>query len=94
VNIETIIGFIAALCTTASYFPQLKKCWMTKSAGDLSLKTFLVLAVGVGLWAVYGIMRADWIIILANGVSLCALLGILYFKIREDWSANRAPLLR
>jgi hypothetical protein len=39
-------------------------------------------------------MRADWIIILANGVSLCALLGILYFKIREDWSANRAPLLR
>jgi MtN3 and saliva related transmembrane protein len=52
VNIETIIGFVAALCTTASYFPQLKKCWTTKSAGDLSLKTFLVLAFGVGLWAV------------------------------------------
>ena len=86
-NSASIIGFIAALCTTASYFPQLKKCWITKSAGDLSLKTFLVLAVGVGLWAIYGILLSDAIIVLANGVSLCALLGILYFKLREDWDA-------
>jgi hypothetical protein len=36
----TIIGLFAAFCTTISYFPQLKKCWQTGSAGDLSLKTF------------------------------------------------------
>jgi MtN3 and saliva related transmembrane protein len=87
VNSASIIGFIAALCTTASYFPQLKKCWITKSAGDLSLKTFLVLAVGVGLWTIYGILLSDAIIVLANGASLCALLEILYFKLREDWDA-------
>ena len=86
-NSASIIGFIAALCTTSSYFPQPKKCWITKSAGDLSLKTFLVLAVGVGLWTIYGILLSDAIIVLANGVSLCALLGILYFKLREDWDA-------
>lgn len=83
-NSESIIGFVAAACTTASYFPQLRKCWVTKSAGDLSLKTFLVLTIGIGLWIVYGVFRSDLIIILANSLSLCALLGILYFKLRED----------
>jgi len=53
----------------------------------LSLKTFLVLAVGVGLWTIYGILLSDAIIVLANGASLCALLEILYFKLREDWDA-------
>jgi len=30
-------GGVAALCTTVSYFPQLKKCWQTGETGDLSL---------------------------------------------------------
>ena len=78
----TIVGAIAALCTTASYFPQLKKCWETGEAGDLSVKMFGILACGIALWVVYGLMRGDWIIIVANSVSLACLLGILYFKLR------------
>jgi MtN3 and saliva related transmembrane protein len=77
------IGLLAAFCTTFSYIPQLRKCWQTQSAGDLSLKTFAVLATGVALWIVYGIVQNDTIIILANAVSFCLLLGILYFKLRE-----------
>jgi MtN3 and saliva related transmembrane protein len=45
-NLTTLIGLMAALCTTASYIPQLKKCWETGSAGDLSLKMFSILAAG------------------------------------------------
>jgi MtN3 and saliva related transmembrane protein len=70
-----------------SYYPQLKKCWDTGSAGDLSLKMFLTLAAGVALWAVYGFMRSDAVIIIANSISLALLMGILYFKLRE----HRAP---
>jgi MtN3 and saliva related transmembrane protein len=82
-NWTSAIGLLAALCTTVSYIPQLKKCWQTKSAGDLSLKTFAVLATGVALWVLYGVLQSDTIIILANAVSLCLLFGILYFKLRE-----------
>jgi PQ loop repeat len=46
---STVVGTVAAFCTTVSYVPQLKKCWETGSAGDLSLKMFSTLAAGVAL---------------------------------------------
>jgi MtN3 and saliva related transmembrane protein len=82
-DLNTVIGSVAALCTTVSYFPQLKKCWETGSAGDLSLKTFSILAGGIALWIVYGMLQTDRVIMAANAVSLCLLVGILYFKMRE-----------
>ena len=82
-DFTTTIGLVAAICTTASYYPQLRKCWETGSAGDPSLKMFLTLAAGVALWVVYGFLKSDIIIIIANAVSLALLLGILYFKFRE-----------
>jgi MtN3 and saliva related transmembrane protein len=80
---NTSIGLFAAFCTTVSYVPQLKKCWETGSAGDLSLKTFLVLSIGIAAWVVYGILQKDIVITIANSVSLCLLLAILYFKLRN-----------
>ena len=87
-DLTTIIGLVAAFCTTASYFPQLIKCWNTGSAGDLSLRMVLILASGVALWIVYGVLKTDAVIILANTVSLLLLFGILYFKVREEWSGK------
>ena len=87
-NVTTLIGILAAVCTTASYIPQLKKCWETGSAGDLSLKMFSILAVGIALWVVYGLMQKDFVIILANSVSLLFLAGILYFRIRESFRST------
>jgi MtN3 and saliva related transmembrane protein len=83
-DVTWIVGAIAALCTTASYFPQLKKCWETGKADDLSLRMFSILSCGVALWAVYGMMKGDWIIIAANSLSLGCLAGILYFKLRSQ----------
>jgi MtN3 and saliva related transmembrane protein len=79
----TLIGLIAAVGTTLSYVPQLKKCWETGKADDLSLKMFCILAFGVAMWVVYGVLNKDAVIILANSVSLCLLAGILFFKLRE-----------
>ena len=84
-NATTLIGLMAALCTTASYIPQLKKCWETGSAGDLSLKMFSILAAGIALWVLYGVLQADIVIVLANSASLVLLAGILYFRLREDF---------
>ena len=84
-NVTTLVGLMAALCTTASYIPQLKKCWETGSAGDLSLKMFSILAAGIALWVLYGVLQGDIVIILANSASLVLLAGILYFRLREDF---------
>lgn len=77
-----MIGLLAAVCTTSSYVPQLKKCWDTGQADDLSLKMFLILSAGIGLWVLYGVMQSDTVIILSNAISLCFLAGILYFKLK------------
>ncbi len=81
---DGIIGVGAATLTTLSHWPQLKKCWQTGKAEDLSLRAFVILAVGVALWLVYGALKSDWIIMAANAVSLALLCGILFFKLRGD----------
>jgi MtN3 and saliva related transmembrane protein len=87
-SLETLVGFAAAFCTTVSYIPQVKKCWQTGSTGDLSLKMLLILAAGIGLWVVYGILRGDTVIIIANSVSLALLCNLLVFKVRETMSGG------
>jgi len=91
-TIETAIGGLAALCTTISYFPQLKKCWQTGESGDLSLVMFAILAVGIALWAIYGVLKGDVVIAVANSVSLAFLLAIFYFKIREIFMSENPQL--
>ena len=88
-TIETFVGFVAAFCTTVSYIPQVKKCWQTGSTGDLSLKMLMTLATGIALWVVYGVMKGDMVIIIANSVSLLLLVNLLFFKVRENASARR-----
>ena len=83
-NFVTAIGLAAAFCTTVSYVPQLKKCWDTGSAGDLSIKMYIILASGIALWVVYGFLQEDVVIVLANSVSLVLLSGILFFRAREN----------
>jgi len=77
----TVIGLVAAACTTAANFPQLKKAWSTGQTDDISLKTLLLFACGLGLWVLYGVLQKDMIIILANGVSLALIAGLLYLKL-------------
>ncbi len=43
------VGTVAAILTTLSNLPQLKKCWETGSAGDLSLRGFSTLALLGGI---------------------------------------------
>ncbi len=79
----TLIGLVAAFCTTVSYIPQIRKIWQTGETEDISLKMFLILATGIALWVVYGVLQHDAVIILANSVSLAFLAAILFFKLRN-----------
>jgi MtN3 and saliva related transmembrane protein len=79
---ETLIGAAAAFLTTASYIPQLKKAWQTGDTEDLSLKMLLILGSGLSLWIVYGVMRTDPVIMIANGVSVTMIGCLTYLKLQ------------
>jgi MtN3 and saliva related transmembrane protein len=82
-SLVTIIGLVAAFCTTISYIPQIRKIWASGETHDISLKMFLILTTGIALWVIYGVLQGDAVIILANSVSLAFLCAILFFKIRN-----------
>lgn len=71
------IGALAALLTSLSYLPQVGKAWPRGSTRDLSLKMLIALTAGLSLWVGYGLVKADWIIMLANGVGLALSFTVL-----------------
>ena len=82
-HLTTIVGVLAALCTTASYIPQVRKTWQTRQTDDLSLRMLLLLAAGLSLWIVYGVLNKDAVIVVANSASLGLLASILYWKLKK-----------
>jgi MtN3 and saliva related transmembrane protein len=77
------IGVAAAMLTSLSYIPQVRKAWPRGSTADLSLTMLMVLTTGLLLWIGYGLMKGDWVIIAANGVGAALSASVLTFKIRD-----------
>ena len=65
-----------------SFVPQIIKVMRTKSAQDVSIITLIQLSLGASLWMVYGVYLRNFVIILANSVTLLTLVVILalYYK--------------
>lgn len=81
-NLTTGIGLLAACCTTIAFLPQAIKAIRTKHTRDLSLVMYSLFTSGVLLWLIYGILRSDWPVIIANAVTLLFAATILFLKIR------------
>jgi MtN3 and saliva related transmembrane protein len=80
----TLIGLMAATCTTIAFLPQVVKTWKARTAKDLSLGMFSIFAVGITLWLVYGLLIHDLPIIMANAVTLLLVFVLLFFKLTMD----------
>ncbi|GBF49009.1 sugar efflux transporter for intercellular exchange [Leptospira ryugenii] len=83
-NMELLIGYIAAILTTLSYLPQVLRVILTKQTRDISRNMYLLQGLGVFLWLCYGVLLTNLPIILANAVTLGFVLTILYYKISEE----------
>jgi MtN3 and saliva related transmembrane protein len=81
--VETVIGVTAALLSSLSYIPQVRKVRAGQSTQDLSSHTLISLTAGLALWAVYGVIKADWIIVAANSAGTGLTRFVLYHKLRE-----------
>ena len=76
------IGYAAAFLTTCSFVPQVWQTWRSRDVSGISLGMYLVFAVGVALWLVFGLLKQQWPIVLANAVTLVLAGLVLAMKLR------------
>lgn len=81
-QIIDLIGFFAALLTTASFVPQAVHTFRTRDVSGISLIMYSVFTAGVALWLVYGLLLGAWPIVIANIITLSLASSILVMKLR------------
>tara|TARA_R110002124_G_scaffold24055_1_gene88455 strand:- start:350 stop:634 length:285 start_codon:yes stop_codon:yes gene_type:complete len=83
------IGYLAATLTTISFVPQAIKTIRTRDTEGISVLMYLGFAVGVFLWMVYGFVRDDMVIIVANAVTFILALPILVIALINTQRTRR-----
>ncbi|OLQ84405.1 glutathione synthetase [Vibrio ponticus] len=86
----TVLGYVAAFCTTCSFVPQVLHILKTSDTKSISLAMYSCFVFGVFLWLVYGITMQDWPIIVANAITLLLASMILLLKIRDVMRNKKA----
>lgn len=81
---KEFIGALATICTTSANIPQIVTLYRTKSAKDVSLATYCTLFIGMLLWAVYGIVCKDSVLIIANVISFSLISTVIVMKLCYD----------
>ena len=77
-----IVGTLAALCSMASFTPQIVKIWREKDAASVSLRMYVVTVTGFVLWIAYGVLIGSWPVAGSNTVCLALSGAILALKWR------------
>jgi MtN3 and saliva related transmembrane protein len=84
------IAIVAAALSTTSFLPQALQVLRTRETRAISLVMYSMFTAGVGLWGVYGLITAQWTILIANGITLVLASTILSMKVRDVLAARRA----
>ncbi|WP_240540112.1 SemiSWEET family sugar transporter [Salinarimonas soli] len=77
----TIIGSLAALCSTTSFAPQAWRIVKTRDTSAISSRMYMITVVGFALWLVYGVMKTEWPLIATNSICLALSAFILVMKL-------------
>ena len=83
-----VVGLIAACLTTSSFLPQAIRIWRTRSARDVSLAMYVMMASGNALWLAYGGLIGSISMLFANATCLLMVLSVLALKVRDMLRPN------
>ena len=70
------IGLLAGLLGVSGWCPQVRRVWIDREADGVSVPTFVIIAISLGLWLTYGILKNSIAIIAANIFALIMILMI------------------
>ena len=77
-----LLGLFATCFTTSSFVPQVWRTWKTRDVSGISPATYLVITIGLALWLVYGFVRGDLPLIVANSVMVVLTGAITVMKLK------------
>ncbi len=77
----TIVGYAAAICSTASFAPQAWRIIRTRDTSAISRRMYILTVIGFALWLAYGILKGQWPLILPNAICLAFACFILTMKL-------------
>ena len=60
------LGYVAAVLTTSSFFPQALKTLRTRDTSGISLGMYLMFTLGVVVWAIFGLVTGDGPVLISN----------------------------
>ncbi len=81
-QVANVVGVGAALCSMASFTPQILKIVRERDASSVSLRMYVVTVTGFCLWIAYGVLIGSWPVTGANAVCLVLSATILALKWR------------
>lgn len=86
-NALDLLGLVATCFTTSSFVPQVWRTWKTRDVSGISLPTYVIITVGLALWLVYGWLRGDMPLMVANAVMVVLTGAITVMKLRFEQRA-------
>ncbi len=88
-SVPDLVGIAAAVCSMASFTPQIVKIWRERDASSVSLRMYIVTVTGFVLWTTYGVLTESWPVAGSNAVCLILAAVILGLKWRFGDRAAR-----
>jgi MtN3 and saliva related transmembrane protein len=67
-SIITILGYLAALASMASFVPQAWKIIRSHETKGISAGMYLLTVSAFALWLAYGVLLRQWPLVVSNGV--------------------------
>lgn len=86
-NALDLLGLVATGFTTSSFVPQVWRTWKTRDVSGISLPTYVIITIGLALWLVYGWLRGDMPLMVANAVMVVLTGAITVMKLRFEQRA-------
>ncbi len=81
--LTTMIGMIAATCTTIAFIPQVVHTLRSRDTSGISMGMYVTFTLGVFFWLIYGVLLSEWPIIIGNTITLCLASIVLLMKIKH-----------
>ena len=86
-NALDLLGLVATCVTTSSFVPQVWRTWKTRDVSGISLPTYVIITIGLALWLVYGWLRGDMPLMVADAVMVVLTGAITVMKLRFEQRA-------
>lgn len=77
------VGLLGSFLSSITFIPQVYKAWQSRSVGDLSIYTILIVTTSTVVWLIYGIFNSPLLlpVVLCNGFIFLLSFVLLFFKL-------------